>query len=304
MANKVIAGSASGATALPVAGTIDATADYIPIYTASATATQAINRNTYLNIASNPVGISDSQTLTNKTLTSPTINGATLSGTLSGTYTIGGTPTFPATVVLTTANQTLTNKTLTSPTINSPTITNATISADTITGYSVSNSGTIYGIAVSSGVISTANSVNGSALTNTSVTPTKLNLSPQSAFVATSETTTSTSYTTLATTTDTVTVTVSSNGIVLLGISCELTNDTNDSTTSMSFIASGANSITAGTSGRAITAKVVSGRPDFTLGTTWLVTGLSSGSTTFSARYRVSAGTGTFLNRYIWAIAL
>jgi len=141
-------------TSLPVAATIDATADVFPIVTNSLNTTQQINRNTFLNLASQPVGLSDSQTLTNKTLTSPTINGATLSGTLSGTYTIGGTPTFPSSVTQNTVVQTLTNKTLTSPTINSPTITNATISADTLTGYTTSNSGTIYGIPVTTGTIS------------------------------------------------------------------------------------------------------------------------------------------------------
>jgi len=149
---------------LPTASTIDATNDLLPIYTNSLTATQAISRNTYLNLSSQPVGLTDSQTLTNKTLTSPTINGATLSGTLSGTYTIGGTPTFPATVVQTTTSQTLTNKTLTSPTINSPTITNATISADTLTGYTTSNSGTIYGVGVTTGQISGSNTVLPAAL--------------------------------------------------------------------------------------------------------------------------------------------
>lgn len=52
-------------------------------------------------------------TLTNKTLTAPIF-----SGTITGTYTLGGTPTFPASVVTTTGTQTLTNKTLTSPVIN------------------------------------------------------------------------------------------------------------------------------------------------------------------------------------------
>lgn len=58
------------------------------------------------------------QTLTGKTLTAPV-----LSGTVTGTYTLGGTPTFPSTVVTTTGTQALTNKTLTSPTITNPTIT-------------------------------------------------------------------------------------------------------------------------------------------------------------------------------------
>ena len=153
---------------LPTASTIDATNDLLPIYTNSLTATQAISRNTYLNLSSQPVGLTDSQTLTNKTLTSPTINGATLSGTLAGTYTIGGTPTFPSSVTQNTVVQTLTNKTLTSPTINSPTITNATISADTLTGYTTSNSGTIYGVPVTTGAIN-ASYLTASSITNTQI---------------------------------------------------------------------------------------------------------------------------------------
>lgn len=154
---------------LPTASTIDGVQDILPIYTASATATQGINRNTLLGLSSAPIGLTDSQTLTNKTLTSPTINGATLSGTLSGTYTIGGTPTFPSSVTTLTGTQTLTNKTLTSPTINAPTITNATISADTITGYTTSNNGTIYGIGVTAGQISSGSSLANGIITSTQI---------------------------------------------------------------------------------------------------------------------------------------
>ena len=155
---------------LPTASTIDATNDILPIYTSSSAATQGINRNTFLSLSSAPVGLTDTQTLTNKTLTSPTINGATLSGTISGTYTIGGTPTFPSNIVTTTGTQTLTSKTLTSPTINSPTITNATISTDLITGYTTSNTGTVYGIPITTGVINTAGTINGASLVANSVT--------------------------------------------------------------------------------------------------------------------------------------
>jgi len=165
-------------TSLPVAATIDATADTFPIVTNSLNTTQQINRNTFLNLASQPVGLTDTQVLTNKTLTSPTINGATLSGTLAGTYTIGGTPTFPSSVTQNTVSQTLTNKTLTSPTINSPTITNATISSDAITGYTTSNSGTIYGIPITTGFMPatylTANSITSSQIANNAVTTAKL----------------------------------------------------------------------------------------------------------------------------------
>lgn len=46
------------------------------------------------------VGTTDTQTLTNKTLTSPTISGPTLSGAVAGTFTIGGTPTINAPIIL------------------------------------------------------------------------------------------------------------------------------------------------------------------------------------------------------------
>lgn len=152
-----IGGASTSTTApLPVANTIDAVNDYFPIYTNSLTATQAINRNTFLGISGSPVGTTDSQTLTNKVLTSPTISGPTLSGTLTGTYTIGGTPTFPSSIVTLTGSQTLTNKTLTSPTINSPTITNAILTTDAVTGFTTSNNGTVFGISVSGGQITNA----------------------------------------------------------------------------------------------------------------------------------------------------
>lgn len=123
-------------SALPAASTIDGTNDVLPIVQSAVT--NKITRNTLLGITGNPVGDSDSQVLTNKTLTTPTINGATLSGTLSGTYTIGGTPTFPSSVVTLTGSQILTNKTLTAPTITSPSVTgtvggSATYSTPTLT---------------------------------------------------------------------------------------------------------------------------------------------------------------------------
>jgi hypothetical protein len=172
--------STSTISALTAASTIDPVQDYLAIDTASLTATQKINRNTLLGLSSQPVGLTDSQTLTNKTLTSPTISGPTFSGTLAGTYTIGGTPTFPSSVTQNTATQTLTNKTLTSPTINSPSITNATITADTVSGYTTSNTGTIYGMSVSSGVLASAalvGAVNTAAIASNAVISGKLGLS-------------------------------------------------------------------------------------------------------------------------------
>lgn len=60
------------------------------------------------------------------------------------------------TIVGTTDSQTLTNKILTSPTINSPVITNANITTDTVAGFSASTTGSVYGISVSAGAISSA----------------------------------------------------------------------------------------------------------------------------------------------------
>ena len=96
-------------------------------------------------------------------------SGKFLTGT--GTGTSSWANTVPAgTVVGTSDSQTLTNKTLTSPTISSPTITNATISTDLITGYTTSNTGTVYGIPITTGVINTAGTINGASLVANSIT--------------------------------------------------------------------------------------------------------------------------------------
>jgi len=141
------------------ATSIDGVVDLIPIYQNSSASTLSISRNTLLNLTSGPVGLTDIQTLTNKTLTNSTINSGTFSGTFSGTYTLGGTPTFPSNVVLTTSVQTLTNKTLTSPTINTPSIT-----TPTVTGGSFSTP-TISGGTMSAATLSTTTLTSGTTAT-------------------------------------------------------------------------------------------------------------------------------------------
>lgn len=78
------------------------------------------------------VGRATTDTLTNKTLTAPVF-----SGTITGTYTLGGTPTFPSSVVTLTGTQTLTNKTLTAPLI--ATVHGGSASGGTLTLSSTSN---------------------------------------------------------------------------------------------------------------------------------------------------------------------
>lgn len=190
---------------LPTANTIDGSQDVLPIYTASALATQGISRNTLLGLTSAPLGLTDSQAPTNKTLGNT--NTVTLKDTLftlqddgdvskqlrfqlSGittattrTLTI---PNISDTLVTLTASQTLTNKTLTSPTINAPTITNATISADTLSGFSSGTTGTVYGMSVAAGVLASAallNTVNAAALQSGSVTYPKLGTDSSYAWV-------------------------------------------------------------------------------------------------------------------------
>lgn len=161
-------------SALTTIPAVDRAADLLYIVDTSGGTSNKTTANQLLGISGAPVGDTDTQTLTNKTITSPTISSPVLSGTITGTYTIGGTPTFPSAVVTLTGAQTLTNKILTSPTINTPTISNATITANAITGFTTSNTGTIYGIPVTTGVINTANTVNGASLVAASVGSTAL----------------------------------------------------------------------------------------------------------------------------------
>lgn len=133
---------------------IDRAADFIEVVDTSGSTSYKATPNFVLGVTGAPVGDTDVQTLTNKTLTAPTISGPTFSGTLIGTYTLGGTPTFPSSVATLTGSQTLTNKTLTSPTINTATIVNPTITADSIAGYTDSDTGTIFGLTVTNGALS------------------------------------------------------------------------------------------------------------------------------------------------------
>jgi hypothetical protein len=125
------------------------------------------------------------------------------------------------------------------------------------------------------------------------------------ASVATAETTTSPTYTDLATTGPAVTATISAttpgSGRALVSVTSG-TQATNGSTSMfMSFAVSGATTMAA-TDTRAL---VLLGNNLQQASASFVVTGLNAGSTTFTAKYKVSgSGTATFSNRSIWVIPL
>lgn len=147
---------------------IDRAVDLLEIVDITGPTSYKATPNFILGITGNPVGTTDTQTLTGKTLTAPTINSPVLGGTITGTYTLAGTPTFPASVVTLTGVQTLTSKTLTSPVINTPTITNASITQDAVTGFTTANTGTVYGVAITAGKMS------GASITNATIPATAI----------------------------------------------------------------------------------------------------------------------------------
>jgi len=155
-------------------GSVDRAVDVLEIADVSATQSKKITPNALMGISGAAVGDTDSQTLTNKTLTAPIVSSPVLSGTVIGTYTIGGTPTFPSAVVTLTGAQTLTNKILTSPTINTATITNPTLTTDTVSEYTAANGVTVDGLNIKDSKLNTNDSVVTSSITADAVTDAKL----------------------------------------------------------------------------------------------------------------------------------
>lgn len=120
------------------------------------------------------------------------------------------------------------------------------------------------------------------------------------AYVATSETTTSTSYVDLTTTTDTVTTTVGDSGMALVLLKAQFQNS-GANYCYCSVALSGANTVAASDNYTLLAAPngvaIQMGIPIF-------LTGLTAGSTTFKMKYKVAAGTGTWLHRRITVIPL
>lgn len=121
----------------------------------------------------------------------------------------------------------------------------------------------------------------------------------QSSTTAASETSTSATYADLTTTTDQVTVTVGSSGKVLVLLRVQAKNSGNYYSYA-SIALSGANTVSATDSD----AMMIYGTSWTTMGMPLLLTGLSEGVTTIKLKYRVTGGTGTWINRLVTAIPL
>jgi len=120
------------------------------------------------------------------------------------------------------------------------------------------------------------------------------------AAVATNQTTTSTAYTDLATAGPAVTLTTGTKALVIVG--CGIYNSAvND--TWMGFAVSGATTIAAADAS-ALNIGGSNGTISITASRAILLTTLTAGSNIFTAKYRVTAGTGYFLNRSIAVIDL
>lgn len=151
----------------------------------------------------------------------------------------------------------------------------------------------------------TNKTINGSQLVNTSVSASKLNTGAATSTVATSESTSSTSYADLTTTTDSVTVTIGANGLALVSIYANMLNTAASSHVHVSFAVSGANTQAAADGFDIEYVTPPSGASwNFAGSATFLLTGLSTGSTTFKMKYRANSSTGTFSNRKITVVPL
>lgn len=139
---------------------------------------------------------------------------------------------------------------------------------------------------------------------NQKITPSKLATGAAYATVATSQATTTTTYTDLATVGPAATVAIGVNGLALVTISAEMFNGTAGSYAAMAFAISGATTRAAAAPYEtfvAVGASTIDPKMSYTV----LVTGLASGSTTFTAKYRaIVSGTATFVNREISVVPL
>lgn len=182
---------------------------------------------------------------------------------------------------------------------NTPTL--VTPQVDTINESTPANGVTIDGLNIKDNKLTTSNSVVTANITNAAVTPDKLSSAGNQASITTGQSMGATSYGDMASVGPSVTVTIGANGLAYIVITAQLSNNNLNSFTFASFVASGANTIAASDL-RAALQKAIVANDDGTRTFSYLATGLTPGSTTFTMKYRVSSGTATIGNRYISVI--
>jgi fructose-specific phosphotransferase system IIC component len=110
----------------------------------------------------------------------------------------------------------------------------------------------------------------------------------------------------LATAGPSASATITSSGKALVILTAKMSNSSN-SQSIMGFAVSGATTLSA-SDAQSLVAGILGGasspQPDMQGSATYLVTGLTAGSNTFTAKYRISGNTGTFANRNIIVIPL
>lgn len=122
---------------------------------------------------------------------------------------------------------------------------------------------------------------------------------PQVDNVATSETTASTTYTDLATVGPSVTTATGSRALVFIRAAFENSGANNG--TFMSWDVTGATTFAA-SENQAVNFAGLSAATRWRLGSHYMISSLTPGTNTFTMKYRVTAGTGTFLARQIAVI--
>lgn len=128
-----------------------------------------------------------------------------------------------------------------------------------------------------------------------------ITVTPQSANVDTQQTTASTSYADLATVGPSVTVLTGTSALVT--VSCQCFSDTNNGYNFMSWAVSGATTSAAADNRNAEAGMTVALNVTTSSKTT-LFTGLTAGSNVFTAKYKVLAGTGSWVYRNITVQAI
>jgi hypothetical protein len=126
-----------------------------------------------------------------------------------------------------------------------------------------------------------------------------LALQATSASIATAETTTSTTYVDLATVGPAITISTSTTVLVFIQATMSVNGVFN---AFMGAAVSGATTLGASDTDAVNVVSSVANHTD-RQGVAFRITGLTAGSNTFTAKYRVSGGTGSFANRHMVLIA-